>query len=141
MSPTHFPLEAIIVRSLPLVTRGLLHHVLKSIQKNYVQSTQLHGILNKQQVGEGEVGGRGITETSKKDNFFQSHQNLSAIQVISLCTILPCPFQRRLFSFLQFGRAKNFFSSLSPQAEEKEDGEHFANHLQMYVGRTFTKAK
>ena len=33
------------------------------------------------------------------------------------------------------------FSPLSPQAEWKEDDEHFANHLQMYVIRTFTKAK
>ena len=33
------------------------------------------------------------------------------------------------------------FSPLSPQAEEKEDDEHFANHLQMYVSKTFTKAK
>ena len=39
---------------------------------------------------------------------------------------------------------KNFlicFSPLSPQAEWKEDDEHFANHLQMYVSKTFTKTK
>ena len=27
------------------------------------------------------------------------------------------------------------------QAELKEDDEHFANHLQMYVSKTFTKTK
>ena len=27
------------------------------------------------------------------------------------------------------------------QAELKENDEHFANHLQMYVSKTFTKAK
>ena len=39
---------------------------------------------------------------------------------------------------------KNFlicFSPLSPQAEKKEDGEHFDNHLQISVSRAFTKAK
>ena len=39
---------------------------------------------------------------------------------------------------------KNFlicFSPLSPQKEQKQDDEHFANHLQMYVSKTFTKAK
>ena len=30
---------------------------------------------------------------------------------------------------------------LSPQAEQKEDDEHFANHLQIYVSKTFTKTK
>ena len=30
---------------------------------------------------------------------------------------------------------------LSPRAEQKEDGEHSANHLQIYVSRTFIKAK
>ena len=33
------------------------------------------------------------------------------------------------------------FSPLFPQAEWKEDDEHFAKHLQMYISRTFTKAK
>ena len=33
------------------------------------------------------------------------------------------------------------FSHLSSQAEQKDDDEYFANHLQMYLSRTFTKAK
>ena len=33
------------------------------------------------------------------------------------------------------------FCPLSPQTEQKEDDENFANHLQIYVSRTFTKAK
>ena len=56
-------------------------------------------------------------------------------------------------SFLQFAQVENLsghlfakifpvcFRPLSPQAEQKEDDEHFANHLQMYVSRTLTKAK
>ena len=39
---------------------------------------------------------------------------------------------------------KNFlvcFSPLSAQAEYKENDEHFANHLQIYESRTFTKVK
>ena len=62
-------------------------------------------------------------------------------------------FPSKKTSFLQFGQVDNIhrhlfekaflicFSFLSPQAEQKEDDEHFANHLQMYVSRTFTKAK
>ena len=55
-------------------------------------------------------------------------------------------------SFIQFGQVENirghlfekvflFFYTLSPQAEQKEDNEHFSNHLQMYVSRTLTKNK
>ena len=33
------------------------------------------------------------------------------------------------------------FSPLSLQKEQKQDDEHFANHLQMNVSKTFTKAK
>ena len=73
--------------------------------------------------------------------------------VISPCTILPRPFEKRPSSFLQFGQVENIhghlfekiflicFSPLSPQAEQKEDYEHFASHLQIYLSRTFTKAK
>ena len=47
-------------------------------------------------------------------------------------------------SFLQFAQAENvhgyFFEKIF-LAEWKEGDEHFANHLQMYVSRTFTKAK
>ena len=32
-------------------------------------------------------------------------------------------------------------SPRSRQAEYKEDSEHFANHLQMYVSKTFIKVK
>ena len=33
------------------------------------------------------------------------------------------------------------FGLLSPQAKQKDDDEHFANHLQIYVSRTFTKTE
>ena len=64
------------------------------------------------------------------------------------CLLLP----KKTF-FLQFGQVENIhghlfgkiflvcFSPLSSQAEYKEYDERFANHLQIYVGRTFTKAK
>ena len=81
--------------------------------------------------------------------------------LISPCTTIPCLFQKRLSkdfpktfpSFLQFGQVVNIHVNLFqkilsdlfqppiPQAEKKEDDEHFANHLQIYVSRTFTKAK
>ena len=63
---------------------------------------------------------------------------------------LPLPLNT---SFVQFGQVENIrghlfekiflvcFSPLSPQAEKKEDYEHFVNHFQMYVSRTFIKAK
>ena len=86
--------------------------------------------------------------------FFSLKKNYMLFGVISPCITLPCPFQKGPSFFLHFGQAENIhstylkkknflicFSPLSPQAEQKEDDEHFANHLQMYVSRTFTKAK
>ena len=73
--------------------------------------------------------------------------------VISPFTIIPCLFLERPSSFLQFGQVENIrghlfgkiflicFTPLSLHAESKEDDEYFANHLQMYVSRTFTIAK
>ena len=64
-----------------------------------------------------------------------------------------CLFLPKKTFFLQFGQVENIhghlfekiflicFSPLSPQAEQKEDYEHFASHLQIYLSRTFTKAK
>ena len=62
-------------------------------------------------------------------------------------------FPSKKTSFLQFGQVDNIhgrlfkktflicFSFLFPQAEQREDDEHFANYFQMYVSRTFTKTK
>ena len=75
--------------------------------------------------------------------------------LISPCTTVPCLLQKRPSSFLQFGQVvnihghlfeekKNFliwFNLLFPQEEWKEDDQHFANHLQIYVSRTSPKAK
>ena len=117
---------------LPLVTRGLLPHVLKSIHKTYLHISQLYVVL--------------------KEKLFQSHKKLSAIWGNVTLHHPSLPFPKKT-SFLQFGQVVNIqghlfekislicFSPLSPQAEQKEDDEHFANHLQMYVSRTFTKAK
>ena len=59
----------------------------------------------------------------------------------------PLPKKTFLFPSVWLGREFTWafvlfcFSPLSPQAEYKKDDEHFANHLQMYLSRTFTKAK
>ena len=99
----------------------------------------------KNQVKQGEYG--------SIMNFFSLIKNYVLFWVISPCITLPSPFQKRCSSFFHFGQVENIhgtylkkiflicFSFLSPQAEQKEDEEHFANHLQMYVTKTFTKTK
>ena len=118
-----------------LVTRGLLPHILKSILKICLHSTQLYGVLK-----------------NRKRRIFLVSLKLSAIwgNLTLHHSCLPLP---KNTSFLQFGQVKNIhgylfekiflvcFSLLSPQAEQKEADEQFANHLQIYVSRTFTKAK
>ena len=90
---------------------------------------------------------------TKEETFLVSLQ-LSAIwgnfTLNHFCLPLP---KNSSISFLQFGQIENIrghllekiflvcFSLLSPQAEWKEDDEHFANYLQMYVSRNFTDAK
>ena len=115
------------------MTRGLLPHVLESIHKIYLLSTQ-HLIVR----GSKKQQRRGwdYSNFTKGETFLVSLK-LSAIWGNN--------------SFLQFGQADNVrghlfekiflvcFSPLSPQAEQKEDDEHFANHLQMYVRRTKAK--
>ena len=122
---------------LPLVTRGLLPHVLKSIHKICLHSTQLYGVLKNSKRG------GGIIQISQKEE-------LSLLSAIwgNLTLDHPCLPLPKKTSFLQFVQVDNihghlfekiflvYFSPLSPQAEQKEDGEHFANHLQMYVSRT-----
>ena len=60
---------------LPLVTRGLLPHVLKCINKMYLHSTQWDGVLKQSR------GGDGIIQISQKEKLFQSHKKLSSIWV------------------------------------------------------------
>ena len=74
-------------------------------------------------------------------------------EVISPYTILPRPFEKRPSSLLQFGQVENIhghliekiflicLSPLSPQAEQKEDNEHFVSHLQIHLSRASTKIK
>ena len=126
---------------LSLVTSGLLPHVLKYIHKIHLHSTQLYGVLKNSE------GGSEIIQISQKEKLFQSHiwGNLT-LHHPSL-TLL------KKASFLQFVQLENVhghlfektlltcFSPLSPQAEQKENDEHYADHLQMYVTRIFTKAK
>ena len=56
--------------------------------------------------------------------------------------------QRSGWDYSNFTKGETFFrnfliwfSPLSPQAEQKQDDEQFVNDLQIYVSRTFTKAK
>ena len=132
------------------MTRGLLSDVLGSIHKIYLLSAQ-HLILigsKKQQKGGGE-----IIQISQKKKLFQSHKKLRVIWG-NLTLYDPfLPLSKKTFLFPSFWPSrectwhlfeKNFhicFSPLSPQAEQKEDDENFPNHVQMYVSKTFTKAK
>ena len=128
---------------LPLVTGGVFPNLLKSIHKICLHRNQLHGVLTVKE-------GVGLFKFHKRRNLVSL--KLSAIwSNLSLhhsCLLLP----KKTFC-IQFDQVENIhghlfekiflvcFSPLSPQAEQKEDDEHFANHLQMYVSRTFTKAK
>ena len=94
----------------------------------------------------------GLFKFHKRRDFLSLKKILSAIwsNLTLHHSCLPLP---KKTCFLQFGQVKNIhghlfekiflvcFSFLSPQAEQKEDDEHFANHLLMYVSRTFTKAR
>ena len=122
--------------------------VLESIHKMYLLSTQhlIVSVSKKQQ-----RRGWDYSNFTKGETFLVSLKP-SAIWVnLTLHhSYLSLP---KKTSFLQFGQVENIrgnlfeeiflvcFSPLSPQAEQKEDDEHFANYLHMYVSRTFTKAK
>ena len=126
---------------LSLVTIGLLPHVLKYIHKIHLHSTQLYGVLKNSK------GGGEIIQISQKEKLFQSHIWGNLILHHPSLPLL------KKTSFLQFVQLENVhghlfektllicFSPLSPQAEQKGNDEHFADHLQMYVTRAFTKAK
>ena len=145
--PHTFSLGSHNFQVLPLVTRGLLPYVLKSIHKIYLHSTQLYGVLKNNK------GGSGIIQLSQKQKHFQSHKRLCTIWTNLTLHHPSLPLPKRPSSFLQFGQVENIyehlfekiflicFRPLSPQAGLKEDDEHFANHLQMYRNRTFTKAQ
>ena len=73
-------------------------------------------------------------------------------EVISPCTTLPRPFQKKIFLYPSVWSSREYtwtliwkenfpICPLYPQVEWKEDDEHFVNHLQIYVSRTFPKAK
>ena len=145
--PHTFSLGSHNSQVLPLVTRGLLPHVLKSIHKIFLHSTQLCGVLKNSK------GGGGIIQTSQRGGGdFLVSLKLSAIwcNLTFYHSCLPLP---KKTSFLQFGQVENIggllfekiflvcFSPLFPQAEQKEDDEHFVNLFQMYVSRTFTRTK
>ena len=130
-----FSLESHNCQVLPLVKRGLLLHVMKSIHKIHLHSTQLYGVLKKQQRS------GWIIKILQKEKLFQSHKKLSAIWG-NLTLYLPSlSLSKKTFLFPSVWpstqRIYMALSPLSPQAEQKEDDEHFANHLQMYVSRTF----
>ena len=79
---------------------------------------------------------------------FHKRRNLVSLKLSAIWGNLTLHHSCLLFpkktSFLQFAQAENvhgyFFEKIF-LAEWKEGDEHFANHLQMYVSRTFTKAK
>ena len=71
--PHTFSLRSHNSKVLPLVTRGLLPHVLKSIHRICLHSMQLYGVLKNSK------GGGGIIQISQKEKLFQSHKKLRAI--------------------------------------------------------------
>ena len=143
--PYKFSLGSNNYQVLPLATRELLPHVLESIHKICLLSTQ-HLLVK---------GSKKQQRRWDYSNVIKGETFLVYVifWVISSCITLSCSFQKRPPSFLHFGQVENLhgtylkknflvcFSPLSPQAEQKEDDDHIANHLQMYVSKTFTKAK
>ena len=135
--PTHFPTEAIILRSYPWCTPPR--------PEIYPQNLSTQHLV---------VWGSKKSRRKGWDysNFTKGETFLVSLKQSAICSSLTLHYSC-LTSFLQFGQVENIrghlfekiclvcFSPLSPQAEQKEDDEHFANHLQMYVSRTFTKAK
>ena len=144
--PYKFSLGSNNYQVLPLATRELLPHVLESIHKICLLSTQ-HLLVK---------GSKKQQRRWDYSNVIKGETFLVYVisGVISPCITLPCPFQKGPSFFLHFGQAENIhstylkkknflicFSPLSPQAEQKEDDEHFANHLQMYVMRPLLRPK
>ena len=143
--PYKFSLGSNNYQVLPLATRELLPHVLESIHKICLLSTQ-HLLVK---------GSKKQQRRWDYSNVIKGETFLVYVisGVISPCITLPCPFQKGPSSFLYFDQVENIhgtylknktlicFNPLSLQAEQKEDDEHSANHLQMYVSKTFTKAK
>ena len=123
------------------MTRGLYPHILESIHKIYLLSTQ-HLIVPKGAL-KNSKGRGGIIQISQKEKLLKSHKKLRAIWgnltlyhpslLLSKKTFLfPSFWLSREYKWHLF--EKNFlicFRPLSPQAEWKEDDEHFVNHLQM----------
>ena len=125
----------------PLVTIGLLPQVLESIHKIYVLSTQ-HLIVRG---SKNSKGGSGIIEISQKEKLFKFHKKLSAIWGNLTLYHPSMPLSKKNFLFPSVWPSREYIwhlgSPLSPQEEQKKDDEPFANHLQMYVSKTSTKAK
>ena len=144
--PHTFSLRSHNSQVLPLVTRGILPHILKSIHK--ILSTQFLVVWgSKKQHRRGQYH----SNFTKRDTFLVSLKLSAILGNLTLhhsCLSLP-----KNTSFLQFGQEENIrghlfekiflvcFSALSPQVEQKENDEHFANYLQMYGSRTFTEVK
>ena len=133
--PDTYSLESHNSQVLPLVTRGVLRHVLKSIHKICPHSTQLYGVLKTTKEG------WNYSNFTKGETILIS-EKLSVIWG-NLTLHHSCkPFPNKT-PFIQFGQVESIhghlfekiflicFSTLSPQAEQKEDDEHFSNHLQM----------
>ena len=99
LCPHTFSLVSHNYQVLPLVTRGLLPHVLKFIHKIYLHRAQLCGVLKNSE------GGGGIIQISQKEKLFQSHKKHLLFGVISPCITFPYPFQNRpssvIFSVFQ----------------------------------------
>ena len=89
----------------------------------------------------------GLPKFHKRRNFFSVLKKLSAIwSNLTLHHLsLSLSFSLAKYRICMSTYVKKIFlicfSPLFPQAEQKEDDEHFASHLQIYLSRTFTKTR
>ena len=91
------------------MTRGLFPHVLESIHRIHLLSTQ-HLTAAKWVLKNSKRGG-GIIQISQKEKFFSLMKSYVLFGVISSCITLSCSFQKRPSSFLHFGQVENIHST------------------------------
>ena len=100
--PHTFSIRSHNSQVLPLVTRGLFPHVLKSIHKICLHSTQLYGVLKNSK------GGGGIIQISQKEKLFQSHKKLRAIWGNLTLYHPSLPLSKKTFLFPSFWPSREY---------------------------------
>ena len=143
--PQTFFLDSNDFQVLPLVIRRLLPHILNLSTKFVYKVLTCMGSKKQQRRG------------WDYSNFTKGETSLVSLKLSAIWNNLTlhhsCLSLPKNTSFFQFGQLENIcwhslekiflvcFSPLSPHAGQKEVDEHFANHLQMYVGRPLLRPK